>query len=209
MTLREQGYKTVMVNFNPETVSTDFDTCDRLYFENIDLERVLDIWALERSGGVIPCMGGQTPQNIVLPLHRYGVKILGTHPERIDSAENRWKFSRMLDGLDVDQPAWRELTSFEEATIFCNKVTYPVLVRPSFVLSGAGMRVVYSQHDLKTYLEQAAAVSADHPVVISKFISDAKEIEVDAVARDGAVVTMVISEHLEVRDYQVQSLVQN
>ena len=186
-----------MINLNPETVSTDFDLCDRLYFENIDLERVLDIWQLERSSGIIPCMGGQIPQNIVLPLYRCGVKILGTHPERINDAENRFKFSRMLDSLGVDQPAWKELTSFEEATRFCDKVTYPVLVRPSFVLSGAGMRVVYSQHDLQTFLAQATAVSAEHPVVISKFISEAKEIEVDAVARNGKVIMSVVSEHLE------------
>jgi carbamoyl-phosphate synthase/aspartate carbamoyltransferase len=196
-TLREQGYKTVMVNYNPETVSTDYDEADRLYFENISLESVLDIYQLESAAGVIISMGGQTPNNIALPLHRLNVKILGTSPEMIDTAENRYKFSRMLDRIGVDQPLWKELTSFDEATRFCDKVTYPVLVRPSYVLSGAAMNTVYSRDDLANYLNQAAEVSQDHPVVITKYIENAKEIEMDAVARDGVMTGHFISEHVE------------
>ncbi|KAK2786385.1 hypothetical protein FQN52_007842 [Onygenales sp. PD_12] len=212
-TLREQGYKTVMVNdilesiyrstmltspsFNPETVSTDYDEADRLYFENINLETVLDIYQLESSSGVIMSMGGQTPNNIALPLHRLNVNILGTSPEMIDTAENRYKFSRLLDHIEVDQPAWKELTSIEEATEFCNKVSYPVLVRPSYVLSGAAMNTVYSQDDLANYLNQAVEVSREHPVVITKYIENAKEIEMDAVAKNGVMVGHFISEHVE------------
>jgi carbamoyl-phosphate synthase/aspartate carbamoyltransferase len=196
-TLREQGFKTVMVNYNPETVSTDYDEADRLYFENISLETVLDIYTMENSSGVIISMGGQTPNNISLPLHRLNVKILGTSPEMIDTAENRYKFSRMLDRISVDQPAWKELTSIEEATEFCEKVTYPVLVRPSYVLSGAAMNTVYSRDDLAAYLKQAADVSRDHPVVITKYIENAKEIEMDAVARNGTMIGHFISEHVE------------
>jgi carbamoyl-phosphate synthase/aspartate carbamoyltransferase len=196
-TLRQQGHKTVMVNYNPETVSTDYDEADRLYFENINLETVLDIYQLESSSGVVMSMGGQTPNNIALPLHRLNVKILGTSPEMIDSAENRYKFSRMLDRIGVDQPAWKELTSIEEAKGFCDKVGYPVLVRPSYVLSGAAMNTVYSEHDLATYLNQAADVSREHPVVITKYIENAKEIEMDAVARNGVMVGHFISEHVE------------
>ena len=196
-TLREQGHKTVMVNYNPETVSTDYDEADRLYFENINLETVLDIYQLESSSGVIMSMGGQTPNNIALPLHRLNVKILGTSPEMIDGAENRYKFSRMLDRIGVDQPAWKELTSIEEATGFCDTVGYPVLVRPSYVLSGAAMNTVYSEHDLASYLNQAADVSREHPVVITKYIENAKEIEMDAVACNGVMVGHFISEHVE------------
>nr|KMM66584.1 protein pyrABCN [Coccidioides posadasii RMSCC 3488] len=196
-TLREQGHKTVMVNYNPETVSTDYDEADRLYFENITLETVLDIYQLESSSGVIISMGGQTPNNIALPLHRLNVNILGTSPEMIDAAENRYKFSRLLDRIGVDQPAWKELTSIEEATAFCDKVKYPVLVRPSYVLSGAAMNTVYSQDDLANYLNQAAEVSRDHPVVITKYIENAKEIEMDAVAKNGVMVGHFISEHVE------------
>ena len=196
-TLREQGYSTVMVNYNPETVSTDYDEADRLYFENINLETVLDIYQLESASGVMISMGGQTPNNIALPLHRLHVKILGTSPEMIDTAENRYKFSRLLDRIDVDQPAWKELTSIDEATRFCDKVSYPVLVRPSYVLSGAAMNTVYSPDDLANYLDQAAEVSREHPVVITKYIENAKEIEMDAVARDGVVVGHFISEHVE------------
>ncbi|OJD17100.1 protein pyrABCN [Emergomyces pasteurianus Ep9510] len=196
-TLREQGYKTVMVNFNPETVSTDYDEADRLYFENINVETVLDIYQLESSSGVIISMGGQTPNNIALPLHRLNVNILGTSPEMIDTAENRYKFSRLLDHIDVDQPAWKELTSIEEATEFCAKVGYPVLVRPSYVLSGAAMNTVYSLDDLASYLNQAVEVSREHPVVITKYIENAKEIEMDAVAKNGVMVGHFISEHVE------------
>jgi carbamoyl-phosphate synthase/aspartate carbamoyltransferase len=196
-TLREQGHKTIMVNYNPETVSTDYDEADRLYFENINLETVLDIYQLETSSGVIMSMGGQTPNNIALPLHRLNVNILGTSPEMIDGAENRYKFSRMLDRIGVDQPAWKELTSIGEARGFCDKVGYPVLVRPSYVLSGAAMNTVYSEHDLASYLNQAADVSREHPVVITKYIENAKEIEMDAVARNGVMVGHFISEHVE------------
>ncbi|CAG8559147.1 12915_t:CDS:2 [Ambispora leptoticha] len=196
-TLREKGFKTIMVNYNPETVSTDYDEADRLYFENITLERVLDIYELEHSSGVIISVGGQTPNNIALPLYRLNVNILGTSPEMIDTAENRYKFSRMLDQIGVDQPMWKELTSYEEALAFCDRVGYPVLVRPSYVLSGAAMNVVYSSNDLSNYLSQATAVSRDHPVVISKYIEEAKEIEMDAVALEGQLVMHVISEHVE------------
>ncbi|TXT10798.1 hypothetical protein VHUM_02303 [Vanrija humicola] len=196
-TLRENGMKTIMINYNPETVSTDYDEADKLYFENISLETVLDIYDIEGSSGVVLSMGGQTPNNIALSLHRQNVKIYGTSPEMIDTAENRYKFSRMLDKIGVDQPLWKELTSFEEAKAFCDKVGYPTLVRPSYVLSGAAMNVVFSEDDLHSYLNQAAAVSRDHPVVISKYIEEAKEIEMDAVAKDGKMVMHYISEHVE------------
>ncbi|KAK3990125.1 pyrABCN [Cladorrhinum sp. PSN332] len=196
-TLREQGFKTIMVNYNPETVSTDYDEADKLYFENINLETVIDIYEIEAARGVLGAMGGQTPNNIALPLLRAGVKVLGTSPEMIDTAENRYKFSRMLDRIGVDQPQWKELTSFEEAKTFCQQVSYPVLVRPSYVLSGAAMNTVYSENDLQSYLQQAADVSPEHPVVITKYIENAKEIEMDAVAKDGKVVGHFISEHVE------------
>ncbi|PPQ67770.1 hypothetical protein CVT25_009074 [Psilocybe cyanescens] len=196
-TLREQGLPTVMVNYNPETVSTDYDEADRLYFENISLETILDIYDVEGSRGVILSMGGQTPNNIALPLYRQNVKIYGTSPEMIDMAENRYKFSRLLDEIDVDQPLWKELTSYEAAADFCEKVGYPVLVRPSYVLSGAAMNVVSTNDDLANYLTQAAEVSRDHPVVISKYIEQAKEIEMDAIAKDGKMVMHYISEHVE------------
>lgn len=196
-TLRKNGYKTIMVNYNPETVSTDYDEADRLYFETINLERILDIYEIENSQGVVVSMGGQTSNNIAMTLHRENVKILGTAPEMIDSAENRYKFSRMLDQIGVDQPAWKELTSIDEAHIFAEKVGYPVLVRPSYVLSGAAMNTVYSQNDLESYLKQAVEVSQDYPVVITKYIENAKEIEMDAVARNGELVMHVVSEHVE------------
>ncbi|KAI1881361.1 hypothetical protein JX265_000187 [Neoarthrinium moseri] len=196
-TLREQGFKTIMVNYNPETVSTDYDEADRLYFENITMETVLDIYQMEGASGVLGAMGGQTPNNIALPLHHAGVKVLGTSPEMIDNAENRFKFSRTLDRIGVDQPTWKVLTSFEDAKSFCQKVTYPVLVRPSYVLSGAAMNTVYSEADLESYLEQAVDVSPSHPVVITKYIENAKEIEMDAVAQDGKVIGHFISEHVE------------
>lgn len=196
-TLRDQGFKTVMVNYNPETVSTDYDEADRLYFETINQETVLDIYHLESSSGVILSMGGQTPNNLATSFQHVNVKVLGTSPDMIDMAENRFKFSRMLDNINVDQPKWKELTSMEEATKFCDKVSYPVLVRPSYVLSGAAMNTVYSRHDLANYLNQAAEVSRDHPVVITKYIENAKEIEMDAVARNGQVVGHFISEHVE------------
>lgn len=181
-TIRQRGFKTVMVNYNPETVSTDYDEADRLYFEVISLETILDIYEAESSSGVVVSMGGQTSNNIALPLHRQGVKILGTSPEMIDMAENRYKFSRMLDKIGVDQPLWKELSTVEAAHEFCDHVGYPVLVRPSYVLSGAAMNVVYSRDDLDAYLGLASAVSRDHPVVVTKYIEEAKEIEMDAVA---------------------------
>ncbi|KAH6904964.1 aspartate carbamoyltransferase [Coprinopsis sp. MPI-PUGE-AT-0042] len=185
-TLRDQGIPTVMVNYNPETVSTDYDEADRLYFENISLETILDIYDTERSRGVILSMGGQTPNNIALPLYRQNVKIYGTSPEMIDTAENRYKFSRLLDEIGVDQPQWKELSSFEAAVAFCDSVGYPVLVRPSYVLSGAAMNVVSTQDDLANYLTQAA-----------EYIEQAKEIEMDAIAKDGKMVMHYISEHVE------------
>lgn len=196
-TLRQQGFKTIMVNYNPETVSTDYDEADRLYFETINLERVLDIYELESSAGVIVSMGGQTSNNIALQLQRQNLKVLGTSPAMIDSAENRYKFSRMLDNIGVDQPAWKELTSIEEAEAFAEKVSYPVLVRPSYVLSGAAMNTVYSRDDLASYLSQAVEVSPDYPVVITKYIENAKEIEMDAVAKDGKLIMHVVAEHVE------------
>lgn len=196
-TLRQQGTKTIMVNYNPETVSTDYDEADRLYFETINLERVLDIYELETSAGVVISMGGQTSNNIALSLHRQHVKILGTSPDMIDRAENRFKFSRMLDSIGVDQPEWKELTSIEEAEEFADRVHYPVLVRPSYVLSGAAMNTVYSRDDLASYLQQAVEVSQDYPVVITKYIEGAKEIEMDAVAKDGEMIMHVVSEHVE------------
>ncbi|RKF73828.1 Protein pyrABCN [Golovinomyces cichoracearum] len=196
-TLRASGYKTIMVNYNPETVSTDYDEADRLYFENINEETILDIYHLEGASGVLGAMGGQTPNNIALGLHRLNIRILGTSPEMIDTAENRYKFSRMLDKIGVDQPTWKELAGLDEAKDFCKKVQYPVLVRPSYVLSGAAMNTVYSEADLESYLKQAADVSRDHPVVITKYIENAKEIEMDAVAKDGKVIGHFISEHVE------------
>ncbi|SCZ87539.1 BZ3500_MvSof-1268-A1-R1_Chr2-2g05005 [Microbotryum saponariae] len=196
-TIRDRGFKTVMVNYNPETVSTDYDEADRLYFEVISLETILDIYEVEASSGVVVSMGGQTSNNIALPLHRQGVKILGTSPEMIDMAENRYKFSRMLDKIGVDQPLWKELSTIDAAHEFCDKVGYPVLVRPSYVLSGAAMNVVYSSDDLNAYLSLASAVSREYPVVVTKYIEEAKEIEMDAVARDGKLVMHYISEHVE------------
>ncbi|KAJ2157634.1 Carbamoyl-phosphate synthase [Coemansia sp. RSA 552] len=196
-TLRENKFKTIMVNYNPETVSTDYDEADRLYFSNITLERIMDIYEAEASAGVIISMGGQAPNNIALGLHRNKVKIFGTSPEYIDGAENRYKFSRMLDQIGIDQPQWRELTQYSDAEEFCEEVGYPVLVRPSYVLSGAAMNVVSTAKDLESYLNQAATMSRDYPVVITKFIEEAKEIDVDAVALDGKLVMHCVSEHVE------------
>lgn len=195
--LRKMGYKTIMVNYNPETVSTDYDMCDRLYFDEISFEVVMDIYECENPEGVILSMGGQLPNNIAMSLHRQQCRILGTSPEFIDCAENRFKFSRMLDTMDIIQPQWKELSDTESAVKFCETVEYPCLVRPSYVLSGAAMNVAYSDSDLVKYLSSAVAVSKDHPVVISKFIQEAKEIDVDVVACDGAVLAIAISEHVE------------
>ncbi|PXF48862.1 Protein PYR1-3 [Gracilariopsis chorda] len=196
-TLRSQRARSVMINYNPETVSTDYDECDRLYFEELSFERVLDIYDVEQSSGIIVSMGGQIANNIAMRLHRQSARILGTTPEMIDNAENRYKFSRMCDKNGVDQPKWKELSSLADAKAFCADVGYPVLVRPSYVLSGAAMNVAHKAEDLEAYLTEAATVSNDCPVVISKFILEAKEIEVDAVANKGDLVMHVVSEHVE------------
>ncbi|XP_028253992.1 multifunctional protein CAD [Parambassis ranga] len=197
MELRKMGFKTIMVNYNPETVSTDYDMCDRLYFDEISFEVVMDIYERENPEGVILSMGGQLPNNIAMALHRQQCRILGTSPEFIDTAENRFKFSRMLDTIGISQPQWKELSETESAVKFCQTVGYPSLVRPSYVLSGAAMNVAYSDSDLEKYLSNAVAVSKEHPVVISKFIQEAKEIDVDAVACDGVVIAIAVSEHVE------------
>lgn len=196
-TMREEGRKTLIINHNPETVSTDYDESDKLFFEELSLERVMDIFDREKPSGVVVSVGGQIPNNLVMPLHRQGVTILGTKPENIDGAEDRQKFSNMCDEIGVDQPAWRELTTLEEAYAFADEVQYPVLVRPSYVLSGAAMRVVRTPEALENFLEAAAAVSKEHPVVISKFIVGAKEIEFDGVGKKGEVVVHAIHEHIE------------
>lgn len=195
--LRNLGRKTIMVNYNPETVSTDYDMCDRLYFEEISFEVVMDIYDVEHPEGIILSMGGQLPNNIAMDLHRQQARILGTSPESVDGAENRFKFSRMLDRKGILQPRWKELTNLESAIEFCEHVGYPCLVRPSYVLSGAAMNVAYSNQDLETYLKFASDVSKEHPVVISKFLVEAKEIDVDAVAADGEILCMAVSEHVE------------
>ncbi|KAG0170031.1 carbamoyl-phosphate synthase (glutamine-hydrolyzing) cpa2 [Apophysomyces sp. BC1015] len=195
--LRDLGEKTVMVNYNPETVSTDFDECDRLYFEELSFERVMDIAEKESAKGVVVSVGGQLPQNIALKLHENKVNVLGTSPKMIDAAEDRFQFSKMLDKIGVDQPAWKELTSVDEAYSFAENVGYPVLVRPSYVLSGAAMNVAYTPEALKQNLTMAADVSPLHPVVITKFIQGAQEIDVDAVAHQGQVLVHAVSEHVE------------
>ncbi|CAG8671749.1 5026_t:CDS:2 [Cetraspora pellucida] len=195
--LRRMGKKTVMVNYNPETVSTDFDECDRLYFEELSFERVLDIYEAEKAQGVVVSVGGQLPQNIALRLHENKVNVLGTSPVSIDKAEDRFKFSKVLDEIGVDQPEWKELSSLEEAESFADRVGYPVLVRPSYVLSGAAMNVCHSHEALHKNLSEATSVSPLHPVVITKFISPAAEIDVDAVAYKGKLLIHAVSEHVE------------
>lgn len=195
--LRNLGRKTIMVNYNPETVSTDYDMSDRLYFEEISFEVVMDIYDHESPEGIILSMGGQLPNNIAMDLHRQQARILGTSPESVDGAENRFKFSRMLDGIGISQPRWKELTNLKSAIEFCEEVGYPCLVRPSYVLSGAAMNVAHSNNDLESYLKSASEVNKEHPVVISKFILEAKEIDVDAVAFDGIILCMAVSEHVE------------
>ncbi|OLN88764.1 Carbamoyl-phosphate synthase arginine-specific large chain [Colletotrichum chlorophyti] len=192
--LRQMGNKTVVIN----TFSTDYDTADKLYFDELSYERVMDIYELESASGVVVSVGGQLPQNIALRLQETGgAKVLGTDPKDIDKAEDRQKFSEILDSIGVDQPAWKELTSVKEAEAFADQVGYPVLVRPSYVLSGAAMTVIHSQEDLKDKLEAAASVSPDHPVVITKFIEGAQEIDVDGVASDGKLILHAVSEHVE------------
>ncbi|MCR9011166.1 carbamoyl-phosphate synthase (glutamine-hydrolyzing) large subunit [Gabonibacter chumensis] len=195
--IRKAGYRSVMINYNPETVSTDYDICDRLYFDELSFERVMDIVEFEGPKGVIVSTGGQIPNNLAMRLHGQQVPILGTSPESIDRAEDRQKFSFMCDELGIDQPRWSELTSIEDIYQFVDKVGFPVLIRPSYVLSGAAMSVVSNKEELIYFLELAAEVSKDHPVVVSEFIEQAKEIEIDAVAQDGEIKAYAISEHIE------------
>lgn len=196
-TARKVGRYTIMVNCNPETVSTDYDMCDRLYFEELSLERILDIYEYERPEGLILSMGGQIPNNLATKLYKAGTIILGTRPDSIDMAENRHKFSALLDELGIEQPEWKELTNLESAKEFAAAVGYPVLIRPSYVLSGAAMNVAWDDESLEDYLGLAAEVSAEHPVVISKFVENSKEIEVDAVAKRGEILFHAITEHIE------------
>mmetsp|Transcript_21516 Transcript_21516/g.29267 ORF Transcript_21516/g.29267 Transcript_21516/m.29267 type:complete len:1145 (-) Transcript_21516:474-3908(-) len=195
--IRALGKQAVVINYNPETVSTDYDECDRLYFEELTLERVLDIYEHEAAAGIIVSVGGQVAQNIATPLKEAGANIYGTDPDDIDRAEDRQKFSDLLDSIDVDQPQWRELATVEDAIQFANEVKFPVLVRPSFVLSGAAMNVAVTENQLVRFLKEATDVSGDKPVVVSKFITNAKEVEFDAVAQNGHLLNYAISEHVE------------
>lgn len=195
--VKKNGYRSVMINYNPETVSTDYDSCDRLYFDELTFERVLDIIEMEKPLGVIVSTGGQIPNNLALRLHEAGVKILGTSPLSIDKAEDRHKFSSMLDTLDIDQPRWKELISTDDIFRFVDEVGFPVLVRPSYVLSGAAMNVVSNRNELEYFLTLASNVSKKYPVVVSEFIENAKEIEIDAVADKGEIIVYAISEHVE------------
>ncbi len=196
-TARSLGYKSIMINYNPETVSTDYDMCDRLYFDELSLERVLDVVDLEQPRGVIVSVGGQIPNNLAMKLYRQQVPILGTSPVSIDRAENRHKFSAMLDTLGIDQPRWAELTSMDEIDAFIREVGFPILIRPSYVLSGAAMNVCHTKEQMIEFLNIAAQVSKEYPVVVSEFLQDAKEIEFDAVAQNGEIVEYAISEHIE------------
>ena len=196
-TCRNLGYKSIMINYNPETVSTDYDMCDKLYFDELSFERVLDVIDLESPRGVIVSVGGQIPNNLAMKLYRRQVPVLGTSPISIDRAENRHKFSAMLDSLGIDQPRWKELTSFEDIDKFVEEVGFPVLIRPSYVLSGAAMNVCYDHDSMYEFLGAAAKVSKEFPVVVSEFLQNAKEIEFDAVARNGEVIEYAISEHIE------------
>ena len=196
-TARKLGYKSIMINYNPETVSTDYDMCDRLYFDELSFERVLDVIDLESPRGVIVSTGGQIPNNLAMKLYRQSVPILGTSPVSIDRAENRGKFSAMLDKLGIDQPRWSALTSMDDVKQFIDEVGYPVLVRPSYVLSGAAMNVCYTDEELERFLQMASEVSKEYPVVISKFMTETNEVEFDAVAQQGEIVEYAISEHVE------------
>ncbi|NMB80597.1 MAG: ATP-grasp domain-containing protein, partial [Ignavibacteria bacterium] len=196
-TLREQGYKTVIINCNPETVSTDYDESDALFFEELTTETIWEIYDAIKPKGVIVSMGGQTPNNLALKLHKIGIKILGTSPESIDRAEDRSKFSAMLDELEIEQPEWSKLSTLQDALEFANKVGYPVLVRPSYVLSGAAMAIATDDMELTKFLQKAVDVSPESPVVISKFLVNAKELEFDAVAQNGKIICSAISEHVE------------
>lgn len=196
-TIRKEGWRSVMINYNPETVSTDYDMCDRLYFDELTFERVMDILELENPHGVIVSTGGQIPNNLAMRLDAQQVNILGTTAKSIDNAEDRDKFSAMLDRIGVDQPEWSALTSMEDINAFVAKVGFPVLVRPSYVLSGAAMNVCSNQEELERFLRLAANVSKKHPVVVSQFIEHAKEVEMDAVADKGEIIAYAISEHIE------------
>jgi carbamoyl-phosphate synthase large subunit len=196
-TIRKEGWRSVMINYNPETVSTDYDMCDRLYFDELTFERVMDIIDMEAPHGVIVSTGGQIPNNLAMHLDEQQVPILGTQAQDIDGAEDRAKFSQMLNELGVNQPEWSALTSMEDIDKFVERVGFPVLVRPSYVLSGAAMNVCSNRDELERFLQLAANVSEDHPVVVSKFIEHAKEIEMDAVAKDGEILAYAISEHIE------------
>jgi carbamoyl-phosphate synthase large subunit len=196
-TIRKEGYRSVMINYNPETVSTDYDMCDRLYFDELTFERVMDILDLENPHGVIVSTGGQIPNNLAMRLDAQQINLLGTSAKSIDNAEDREKFSAMLDRIGVDQPRWRELTSMDDINDFVAEVGFPVLVRPSYVLSGAAMNVCSNQEELEKFLQLAANVSKKHPVVVSQFIEHAKEVEMDAVAKDGEIIAYAISEHIE------------
>jgi carbamoyl-phosphate synthase large subunit len=196
-TIRKEGFRSVMINYNPETVSTDYDICDRLYFDELSFERVMDIIDLEKPKGVIVSVGGQIPNNLAMRLHLENVNVLGTSPVSIDRAENRHKFSSMLDTLKVDQPRWKELSTNDDIFEFVDRIGFPVLVRPSYVLSGAAMNVVSNRSELSHFLDLATQVSKQHPVVVSEFIENAKEIEIDAVAKDGEIMAYAISEHVE------------
>ncbi|MDR1762122.1 MAG: carbamoyl-phosphate synthase (glutamine-hydrolyzing) large subunit, partial [Bacteroidales bacterium] len=196
-TARKLGYKSIMINYNPETVSTDYDECDRLYFDELSFERVLDVIDLETPKGVIVSVGGQIPNNLAMKLYRQNVPILGTSPLSIDRAENRHKFSAMLDYLHIDQPRWKELTNYDEVGKFVEEVGFPVLIRPSYVLSGAAMNVCYDKEQMASFLDAAVKVSKEHPVVVSEFLQNAKEIEFDAVAKNGDIIEYAISEHVE------------
>ncbi len=195
--VNKSGYKSIMINCNPETVSTDYDICDKLYFEQLTFERVLDIYDKENPQGVIVSMGGQVPNNLSMKLHNAGLKIIGTSPAQIDNAESRHKFSKILDRIGVDQPEWNEVTTLADAKVFAESVGYPVLIRPSYVLSGAAMSIVLTKDELEMYLKKATDLNTEHPVVISKFITDAREIEVDAVASEGELFCYAIAEHVE------------
>jgi len=196
-TIKKEGFRSVMINYNPETVSTDYDICDRLYFDELTFERVLDIIELEKPSGVIVSVGGQIPNNLAMRLHEMKVPVLGTSPLSIDRAENRHKFSQMCDVLKIDQPKWKELSSIDDIYGFVDRIGFPVLIRPSYVLSGAAMNVVSNRNELSHFLELAAQVSKQYPVVVSEFVENAKEIEFDAVAREGEIIAYAISEHVE------------
>jgi carbamoyl-phosphate synthase large subunit len=196
-TIKKENYRSVMINYNPETVSTDYDTCDRLYFDELSFERVMDVIDLENPHGVIVSVGGQIPNNLAIKLDGQNVPILGTTAKKIDNAEDREKFSSLLDDLNVDQPRWARLSTIEEIHRFVDEVGYPLLIRPSYVLSGAAMNVVSNPDQLEHFLEMASNVSKEHPVVVTEFIEQAKEIEIDAVGNKGEMIAYAISEHVE------------